>query len=129
MASNISFNEKESLMSQTKPSLVDVLKSRLKSLKGEDLRKFATDPKNRKVVILAVVFLVMILLMLILVMARSIRKPPERGKETQFNSPTPITTPMPETLESRLKSLRDELNLGFEDRSLLPPQIEFDIEF
>ncbi|OGM05370.1 hypothetical protein A2125_02065 [Candidatus Woesebacteria bacterium GWB1_43_5] len=130
MDSNIDIGEKQEEVPPTvKVSPAGLIKSRLISFK-DNFGKFVSDPKNRKVVILAgALFLIVVFVVLAVVAAQLFNRPKEVGKGSPTVVETPQATSSPETIDSKLKFLRDELNLGFEDRSLLPPQIEFDIEF
>ncbi len=127
MDNNLNVEKKEQVQG-AKVDAVAVVKNRIADLRTH-LKSFLIDPKNRKVILLAAGLLVLVLMLIMLVVVSLGRG---RQKEVNFkvqSSPTPTATQKAETLEDKLKSLRDEINLGFEDRSLLPPEIEFDIEF
>jgi len=89
------------------------------------------DPKNRKIILLlGVVIGILFLLIVATLLKNGLRRTNIGVTITPMPSSSPRATGQGETLEQQLDALQQELlNTNFEDKTLAPPQMKFNIDF
>ncbi len=90
-----------------------------------------SDPKNRKIVLLIGVIIGLFILLIVASLLKTVvRNTNDYVNVTPIPSSVVRPTGQEETLEQQLDKLQQELlNSDFEDKTLAPPQMKFNINF